>query len=92
MTQRALLNTTIIGLAQMFIDLNVPFSPSGFNASAQQSGKQKNKQKQKAGAGSTSNTPAPTLSQADLEALNARLNTLVHREFVEIWLKEIILY
>ena len=66
--------------ARMFIDLNVPFSPSGFNASTQQYGKQKNKQKQKAAAGSTSITPAPTLSAADLDALNTRLNTLVRRE------------
>ncbi|KAG8713576.1 hypothetical protein FRC08_013081 [Ceratobasidium sp. 394] len=58
----------------MFIDLNVPFSPSGFNAKAQTSGKQKQKQK----AGASAPVTTPTLSPSDLDAINSRLDTLVH--------------
>ncbi|KAG9077417.1 hypothetical protein FRC06_008919, partial [Ceratobasidium sp. 370] len=60
----------------MFVDLNVPFLPSGFNAK-QASGKQK--QKQKAGSSAPVAT-LPTLSSTDLDAINSRLDTLVHRK------------
>ncbi|KAG8744342.1 hypothetical protein FRC10_010322 [Ceratobasidium sp. 414] len=65
----------------MFIDLNVPFLPSGFNANAQTSGKQK--QKQKAGSSARVATP-PTLSPTDLDAINSRLDTLVHLGYTVI--------
>ncbi|KAG9118996.1 hypothetical protein FRC07_006206 [Ceratobasidium sp. 392] len=59
----------------MFIDLNVPFNPFGFNAGAQSSGKQKQKQK---GNSSVAVTAPQTLSPTDLDAINSRLDTLVH--------------
>ncbi|KAG9110046.1 hypothetical protein FRC07_008241 [Ceratobasidium sp. 392] len=59
----------------MFIDLNVPFNPSGFNVSTQNSEKQKQKQK---GNSSVAVTAPQTLSPTDLDAINSRLDTLVH--------------
>ncbi|CAE6505982.1 unnamed protein product [Rhizoctonia solani] len=61
----------------MFIDLNVPFAPSGFNINVQPNAKQKQKQKQK---GSAPNAPSATipLSGADLDLINSRLDVLTH--------------
>ncbi|CAE6428439.1 unnamed protein product [Rhizoctonia solani] len=61
----------------MFFDLNVPFVPSGFNANTQPNAKQKQKQKQK---GPASNVPSatPTLSKADLDLINSRLDVISH--------------
>ncbi|GAB1522848.1 ribonuclease P protein subunit p30 [Rhizoctonia solani] len=62
----------------MFIDLNVPFAPSGFNSNTQTVTKQKQKQKQK---GNSSEAPvinAPTLSSNDLDLINSRLDVISH--------------
>ncbi|CAE7080083.1 unnamed protein product [Rhizoctonia solani] len=59
----------------MFLDLNVPFAPSGFNTT-QPNTKQK-KQKQKAPAANTPTAP-PSLSKVDLDSINARLDVIAH--------------
>ncbi|KAG8715585.1 hypothetical protein FRC09_016492 [Ceratobasidium sp. 395] len=60
----------------MFVDLNVPFVPSGIKANTQTSGKQKHKQK---ASSSTIVAAAPlALAQADLDAINSRLDMLAH--------------
>ncbi|CAE6491264.1 unnamed protein product [Rhizoctonia solani] len=62
----------------MFLDLNVPFAPSGFNTSTQQNAKQKQKQKQKGSVPNPPATSAPTLSNTDLDLINSRLDVLAH--------------
>ncbi|KAG8716570.1 hypothetical protein FRC09_015556 [Ceratobasidium sp. 395] len=60
----------------MFVDLNVPFVPSGLKTNTQTSGKQK--QKQKAGSSTIVAAPPLALAQADLDAINSRLDMLAH--------------
>ncbi|KAJ1305450.1 hypothetical protein OPQ81_000460 [Rhizoctonia solani] len=64
----------------MFIDLNVPFAPSGFNTNTQSNSKQKQKQKQKqkGAVPNVSATNTPTLSNTDLELINSRLDIIAH--------------
>ncbi|CEL54802.1 Ribonuclease P protein subunit p30 OS=Bos taurus GN=RPP30 PE=2 SV=1 [Rhizoctonia solani AG-1 IB] len=62
----------------MFIDLNVPFAPSGFNSSTQPNPKQKQKQKQNGAASSTPIANTPTLSSTDLDSINSRLDVISH--------------
>ncbi|CAE6488979.1 unnamed protein product [Rhizoctonia solani] len=62
----------------MFLDLNVPFAPSGINTSTQQNAKQKQKQKQKGSVPNPPATSAPTLSNTDLDLINSRLDVLAH--------------
>ncbi|KAH7337966.1 RNase P subunit p30-domain-containing protein [Rhizoctonia solani] len=60
----------------MFLDLNVPFAPSGFNTGTQQNAKHKHKQKHK-----VPNPPAAstaTLANTDLDLINSRLDMLAH--------------
>ncbi|KAG8680680.1 hypothetical protein FRC11_002137 [Ceratobasidium sp. 423] len=62
----------------MFIDLNVPFAPSGFNTNTQPNTKQKQKQKQKGSAPNALAASTPTLSSSDLDLINSRLDVLAH--------------
>jgi hypothetical protein len=66
----------------MFIDLNVPFAPTGFSSNVQHTAKQKQKQKQKQKATNPSSEAAnmPTLSTSDLDSINSRLDLITHRE------------
>lgn len=66
--------------SKMFIDLNVPFSPSGFNSNTQQTAKQKQKQKQRAIVPNLDVPNVPILTANDLDSINSRLDMIAHRQ------------